>query len=188
VAYLLTNPPPEPIHGLALALRVEALEAVANARGANGNCAAVEADASLQQRSLELDEAESALALRRKQLELEAVVDNDDESEPVKAEALRDLEAIYRFQKSSEARTRDAAQRAADSVGKAIKRFYHHLDAAVDLAGKPHPVLRPFARHLRDFLLVPSGRHGIHGGARLAVGISGGCFTYLPPPRVRWAA
>jgi hypothetical protein len=67
------------------------------------------------------------------------------------------------------------------------KRFHARLAKAVDAEGRPHPVLQGFARHLREHLLVPSGRGGGHGGAR-ASWSGAGCFTYEPPPGVVWSA
>ena len=55
------------------------------------------------------------------------------------------------------------------------------------MEGRPHPVLQGFARHLQEYLLIPSGRGGGHGGAR-ASGSGAGCFTYEPPPGVGWEA
>lgn len=69
----------------------------------------------------------------------------------------------------------------------AIRRLYRHLCGAMDGAGMPHPDLPAFGRHLHEYLLIPSGRGGGHGGARLA-SAPGGCFTYEPPPGVVWSA
>jgi hypothetical protein len=67
----------------------------------------------------------------------------------------------------------------------AIQRLHARLAQAVDGEGRPHPVLQAFAWHLHEHLLVPSGRGGGHGGARLASGPAG-CFTYEPPTGVVW--
>src|ERR1051325_4222186 len=80
VAYLLLHQPPEPIHGMALALRTNALYGMSSQSAcathlvdpATGKPVTVESDALLQQRSLCLDEAEAAWALRKKQRQLEA--------------------------------------------------------------------------------------------------------------------
>ena len=69
----------------------------------------------------------------------------------------------------------------------AIKRFHARLAGAVDAEGRPHAVLRAFARHLHEHLLIPSGRGGGHGGAR-AASTTAGCFTYEPPPGVVWTS
>jgi len=55
---------------------------------------------------------ESAVCSTVKTAPLQQIVDDEDEVEPIKAEALRDLEAIYKFQKDHPTLTRDAAQRA----------------------------------------------------------------------------
>jgi hypothetical protein len=55
----------------------------------------------------------------------------------------------------------------------------------VDAEGKPDPVLRAFARHLYEYLLIPSGR-GCGRAGSWAVSIPAGCFTYEPPKGVVW--
>ncbi len=83
VACLLLDPPAEPIHAVALALK--AREMGGQAPGA----AEV-----IQQRNLGLDDAAAVRALWRRQRALEAVLEDDQETEPVKAEALRELEEV----------------------------------------------------------------------------------------------
>jgi hypothetical protein len=48
-----------------------------------------------QERALALDDAEAARRLFCKQIELGQILDDDSQTDPVKQEALRDLEAIY---------------------------------------------------------------------------------------------
>jgi len=192
VAYLLQHRLTEPIHGLALALEIQSLCREPNGSyeivdPITGKLVPVPIDATLQQRSPALDAAETARALRRKQQELEALIDDEDQIEPVKAEAERELEAIYDFQRRDATRIRTSAEKAADAVGKAIKRLCQHLTGAVDGEGKPHPVLQAFAEHIRQHLLIPSGRCGVPGGLRTRENF-GGCFIYLAPEGVRWAA
>ena len=86
VACLLLDPPPEPIHAVALALK---------ARKMNGQSPG-EAEL-IQERNLGLDDAEAVRNLRRKQRELEAVLDDGLAIEPVKAEARREREEILEF-------------------------------------------------------------------------------------------
>jgi hypothetical protein len=174
VACLLLDPPPEPVHGVALALK---------ARKMNGQ--APEGAELIQERNLGLDDAEAVRNLRRKQRALEAALDDELTIEPVKAEARREREEILEFLRKNSWRTRDNAGRCVRAVAVAIKRFHARLANAVDAEGRPHPVLQGFARHLREHLLIPSGRGGGHGGAR-AVTAFGGCFTYAPPPGVGW--
>jgi hypothetical protein len=189
VADLLHHPPPEPVPGLVLALRIHALcgqpGAVASLPDSTGHEIAVSPDATLQQRALSLDDARAAAALHRKQCELERLLEDPDQTEPVKAEAQRDLEAIYAHRHQHLRRARRAAYKAADAVGKAIKRLYVHLAEATDGLGSPHPVLRAFAEHLREHLLMPSGRACGEAGCTTRGGF-GGCFTYQPPPGVVW--
>ena len=174
VACLLLEPPREPIHAVALALRAREM-----CGQAAGPCELV------QQRSLGLDDAAEVRALWRRQRTLEQVLEDDDAIEAVKAEALRELEEVSEFLRKSPWRSRGGAERCVEAVGKAIRRLYGHLCAAMDGAGMAHPVLQAFGRHLHEYLLIPSGRGGGRGGARLA-SAPGGCFTYEPPATVVW--
>lgn len=190
VAYLLKNPPEDPLHGMALALKAkrEIFEpgtcATLMLHPETGKTLPIPRDAMLEQFSLDLEEAEAAASLRKKQLQLEAIIDNDDTIEPVKAEVYRELEAIYRYQNQTMGRTRDLAQRTAAAVSKAIKRLYQNLSVAINSAGKPHFTVRRFAEHLKYHLLIPSGRFS--KGGRRGVGHIGGCFVYEAPFHVVW--
>ena len=174
VVWLLLHPPPEPMHAIALVL--EAGQMAGHSPGAAGV---------IQQRSLGRDDAEAVRNLRRQARQLEAVLAEELESEPVKAEARRKREEILEFLRTSSWRSQDSAQKCVRAVTRAIKRFHSYLARGVDAEGKPHPVLQAFARHLREHLLMPSGRGGGQGGARAARAV-GGCFTYEPPPGVVW--
>jgi hypothetical protein len=83
VAYLLLNPPKEPLHAVALALK--ARETAGKAAGP---------DEALEERSMGLEDAAAVRALWRRQRELERVLEDRLEIEPVKAEAQRELEEI----------------------------------------------------------------------------------------------
>lgn len=190
VAYLLGRPWAEPIHGLVLALEFKerrrhtgGIFEIADPN--SGRLVCVAKTATLQQRSLGLDDVEAARALRRKQQQLEALLEDEDQIEPVKAEAQRELEVIYQFQQLNAPRIRTSAEKAADAVGKAIKRLYQHLADATEARGEPHAVLRAFAEHLKRYLLIPSGRCGTPGGPRLREQ-GRGCFTYEPPSGITW--
>src|SRR5437879_5348256 len=85
VAFLLLNPPDEPIHGMALEIKSMAYfgdylkspgvtEIVNPSTGENMILAC---DAIFEQRNFALDDADSARPLRRKQLELEAILENE---------------------------------------------------------------------------------------------------------------
>ena len=176
VVWLLLHPPPEPLHALALALDARSID------GQPGG-----ADEIIQQRSLGLDDAETIRRLRRQQRKLEAVLEDAQAIEPVKAEARRDLEAITDFLRKNPWRSRDSAQKCVRAVSMAIQRLHIHLARARNAEGRPHPVLQAFARHLYNHLLIPSGRGRRPGGMRVA-GALAGCFTYEPPPGVVWSA
>ncbi len=113
------------------------------------------------------------------------MLEDRQEIEPVKAEALRELEEVTEFLRKSPWRSRGGAERCVRAVTAAIKRLHQHLSGAVDAEGRPHPVLQAFAGHLHGHLLVPSGRGGACARGWAAATYPG-CFTYEPPPGVVW--
>jgi hypothetical protein len=143
VAYLLLNPPREPLHAVALALK---------ARENSSHPAAP--DEAHEQRSMGLEDASAVRALWRRQRELERVLEDRHEIEPVKAEALRELEGVTLFLRTSQWLSRHGAERCVHAVSTAITRFHARLTRSVD------PVLQDFALHLYAHLLLPSGRGG----------------------------
>jgi hypothetical protein len=169
VAYLLQEPPREPIHGVALALKARVK------LGQTASPAEV-----LQERVIGLEDAAAVRALWRKQRELERVLSDRLQIEPVKAEALRELEEITEHLRQSPWLTRRGAERCAREVAMAIKRLHARLAAAVDAEGRADEVLRAFALHLHEYLLVPSGRGGAYARAQAVSGFAG-CFIYQPP-------
>ena len=192
VAYLLLNPPAEPIHALDLCARLNGAER--NGSGiaelvdpTGGEVKQLDAGARLQERGLALEDAETMRAVLRTQEQLEALLEDEDRTEPEKQEAQRELIALYDYEKKHSCKIRDNAGKAADAVGRAMKRFYAHLAGAVDGNGGPHPVLRAFAEHIREHVLVPSGRCCGRGGPRPNAGVAG-CFMYQPPTGVVWTA
>jgi hypothetical protein len=175
VAYLLSEPPRKPIHAVALALK---------AREKLGQPPSP-AEA-LQQREMGLEDASSIRALWHRQRELERVLADRLEIEPVKAEALGELEQLTERLRQSPWLSCHGAERCAHAVAEAIRRFHARLAAAVDAEGQPDEVLRAFALHLRECLLVPSGRGGSY--ARKQAEAPPGCFIYVPPPDLVWNA
>jgi hypothetical protein len=174
VAYLLLNPPKEPLHAVALALK---------ARDKAGKPAGP--DEVLAEQSMRLEDAAAVRALWRRQRELERVLADRLEIEPVKAEALRELEEVTDYLRKSPWLSRHGAERCARAAAVAITRLHARLAAAVDTEGKPDEVLRAFARHLHEYLLAPSGRGGASDRAQAVSGIAG-CFIYQPPVGVVW--
>ena len=163
VAYLLLDPPAVPLHAVALALK---------ARDRAGKPAGPDDVHAEWSRGLE--DAAAVRALWRRQRELDRVLEDRQESEPVTAESLRELEEVTEYLRTSPWRSRHGAERCAQAVSVAIRRFRTHLAGAVDAAGRPDVVLQAFAQHLYGHLLVASGR----GGER--------ALTYTPPPGVGW--
>ena len=137
VAYLLLNPPNEPIHALDLMAKIpqfyrQQLGLPYIADPATGKAITLGSDARIQERSLALDDVETMRRLYRRQRELEAILDSDDASEPEKAEALREYEQITEFLRHHSCRTKDNAQNAADTVRTGIWRLQRRLLRATD--------------------------------------------------------
>jgi hypothetical protein len=147
VACLLLNPPPEPLHAVALALK--AREMPGPPRSPDQVCA---------EHEMGVEEAEAIRALWRKQRELERLLEDRTVIEPVKAEALDELEKITDYLRQSPWLTCHGAERCVRAVSTALKRFHAHLAAARDAEGRPDGVLRSWATHLYNHLLLPSGR------------------------------
>jgi len=180
VAWLLAHPPEQPLHALDLAAKIaeiyrRQLGLVRIVDPGSGQAVPLLSHARLQERSLALDDAESMRALLRKERELEAILDDECETEPVKREALRELEAIAEFQQRHGRQSCDNARRAVRAVRMAVMRFHRRLQASLTRDGGAHPVLRPFADHLEKYLVIPSAR------------CRAGCFVYEPPQGVLWA-
>ena len=183
--------PPQPIRGVDLVARIpeffrKQIGLPSLVDPATGIARVLSSDARLQERSLALDDAQAMRELRRKEKQLEAILDSENASEPEKAEALRELEQIAEFQRQHGRRTIDAAQRTVKTVREALYRLHEHLFLSFDLQGRPHPVLRPFALHIQNFILIPSARYAGYGGPS-ARGRLAGCFTYEPPEGIAWS-
>jgi hypothetical protein len=106
------------------------------------------------------------------------------EIEPVKAEALRELEELTERLRQSPWLSCHGAERCAHAVAEAIRCFCVRLAGAVHEEGMPNEVLRGFTLHLHEYLLVPSGRGGSR--AREQACAPAGCFIYVPPQGVVW--
>ena len=124
------------------------------------------------------DQAAVAKVLAAKQKMLEAILDSPGEDEPVKAEAARELKLVYDFQKTYFAQLARSAKATTEILSTGLRRLYAGLATAMDCQGNPHPVLRPFSRHLLLYLLIPSVRASGQGTITR--------FTYQPPPGVSW--
>ncbi len=173
-AHLLVQAPRRQIHAVLLALE---------ARKKLGQPAGPEE--ALEERSMGLGEAAAVRALWLRQRDLERTLADRLEIEPVKAEVQRELEEVTEYLRQSPWLSRHGAERSTRAVASAIKRFHGRLAGAVDSEGKANDVLRAFAVHLQEYLLVPSGRGGAYAKAQ-AVATVPGSLIYLPPPHVVW--
>ena len=174
VACLLLEPPREPIHAVVLALK-------ARARFGPGGGGVLRGTP-----PVDLNEAATVQALWRRQRELERVLADRWTIEPVKAEALRELEEVTEFLRRSSWPCRHGAARRARAVAVAIKRLHAHLAGASEADRRSHAVLTAFSRHLYHHLLVPSGRGGRHVRGWPTTPCPPGCFTYAPPAGIVW--
>jgi hypothetical protein len=182
VVWLLYNPPEHPIHALDLMTKIpeiyrQQLGLSHTLDPATGRSVTILSGARIQERSLTLDRAQEMRALYRKQQELESLLDSEDATEPEKAEAIRELQAIAEAQHTYFAHSKDAAHRAVDSVRKSLRRLHHRLAESCDAQGNPHPVLRPFSLHIQKHLLSPSANQHLNGR-----------LTYEPPEGIVWAS
>ena len=132
VAYLLLNPPREPIHALDLATRLAAADQAKGGITAimdpnTGHAVQLDRNSRIQERSLGLEEAETMRATLRSQNQLEALLEDELQFEPVREELFRELIELYDYETNHGLRVRDCARKAADAVGRAIKRFHQHI-------------------------------------------------------------
>ncbi len=99
VAWLLTNPPKEPIRAMQLVAKVPAiyrrqLGLTSAVDETTGKAVALDAGAMPQERSHAPDDLEVARRIQAKEREWEAILDDEDATEPEKAEALQKLEEL----------------------------------------------------------------------------------------------
>jgi hypothetical protein len=191
VAWLLTNPPKEPVHAMELLAKAPAiyrrqLGLTSAVDESTGKAVALDATSMPQERSHAADDLEVARRIHAKEREWEAVLDDEDASEAEKNEALQKLEELAAFQRRHAMRSKGNAEKLVRAVRVAITRLHANLAKATDEKGQPHPVLRPFADHLVKHLITPSARYNGRMGARTRAGVAGR-FTYEPPPGVAWS-
>jgi hypothetical protein len=189
VAWLLQHPG-ESIHALDLMAKIPEIYrkqlGLAELKDpATGKSITLESHARLQERNLGLDDAKAMRAIWIKQQELEAILDDESESEPVKAEALRELEAIVEFQRQHGRRSQDSAHRAVDAVRKAIGRFHCHLENADGTTGNSNPVCHRISFYIKEHIRIPSGRYSrdISGDAKYG---TAGFLKHDGVPGITW--
>jgi hypothetical protein len=173
VAYLLVVPPQAPVHAVVLAL---------HAKDVLGSW--VRPEEVPEQREIRTEVPATIRAMWGRQRELERLLHNAREPEPVRAEALRELEQITQYLRQTPWMSRRTALRYGRNVGRAILRLCEHLAEAVDADGRPDEVLRSFATHLQEHLLATSARGA--RDMRVNSWAQPGWFVYVPPQGVVW--
>ena len=189
VAFLLKNPPAQPIHALVLEMRVwaamphEVASHVVTDRASEGE--PVDMDALLQQVSGRSLQAGTNTLLKRKVAELLETRDDLSLPQEERDDAEAKLGEIHASIFGKAGRATDEASRAVDRVRKAITRLYEKLTQPSRDANEMNGVLRLFGEHLKEYLLIPSARYARGRGSRNRAGVAG-TFTYEPPPGVVW--
>jgi hypothetical protein len=120
---------------------------------------------------LKRERAEILKLLSRQEKRLYRIMDSIDELDPVRQEALTQLLDVQDQQESILAL--DAQNSTLESILQSIIGLYNRLALAVDARGNPHPVIRPFARHLLLYLIMPT--------IKASRGLDVPRFTYQPP-------
>jgi hypothetical protein len=121
-------------------------------------------------------------ALKAKLADLRAARADETLPESERNDAARDLSNLLRAHGRG-GKLVGGGERAVDRVRKQIKAFIEELKAAEVTKGEPNIVLRDFGQHLEEYLW----RRSLGAQKRLGASAMPGCFTYEPPPGVRWA-
>src|ERR1051325_6431946 len=155
VAWLLANPPARPLAAHVLAAKVY------EAFGTHEDFREDSVTGPWQPAA-----AEEAKLLRVRERALEKILDSKDELEPVKAEALRELEEVYERQKCVTARIRLCVEKSADTLKSALNGLMAPPAGPTGGGGRPRPVVGACGRLLLLYLLMPRARAGRGKGVR----------------------
>jgi len=193
VAYLLRNPPREPVHAVRLETLVWAREWVESSLPGRELSPGDETDEvehlesamDEQASGARLERGENTL-LKRKFRELLEIMEDLTLPQDERDAAQLELDEMHQALDGAAGRVVvDGAAKAAERVRKSIKRLHAKLVNAADEKQQPNAVLRDFARHLHVHLIIPSSRFNHGKGSRNRAGVAG-TFTYEPPPGVVW--
>jgi hypothetical protein len=168
VAYLLKNPPDEPIHASELASK------------AFGD-AVIEG-----QRNLSADDKNTFEAMKKSRREYLAASGDPNASELERTEAEEKLKEIEDWSKKHFRGTEASEQKQARAIRAAMRRLLESLEKATGEHGEADDVLRSFGEHLDRYLVKPSAVGSTSRKARVASGMAGK-FHYLPPKDVKWS-
>lgn len=119
--------------------------------------------------------------LKERLKELRETADDEGLSEAERDAASEELSEL--LQEMGRLRNpRGQAERCADRVRKALRRFMDDLEAVGKESGEGPEVLRMFGEHLEERLWLPS----VGGRNRLGAMGKAGCFAYVCPDGVGW--
>jgi hypothetical protein len=111
--------------------------------------------------------------LKTKQIQLESILDNPTEPAEVKNEALKEVAVIYQLQETHAAESLKTNQRLIKNINESFRKLLTDLASAEDFYGRPEQILRAFGRHLLLYIFLPTVR-------------AGGNFTYEKPADITW--
>ena len=167
VAWLLANPPADPIPATTLATIVFDLFAEHP-----------DFDLSPTWLATRRDDLRVTAILRRKQRSLEVILRRDGPIDLAKSEAQRELAVVEDFQETFHNEITHTGRQVSQTLHIGLHQLYTTLIRAVDAQGNPHTILRSFATHLQLHILVPSAIASAPGTPH---------FTYQPPPGITWS-
>jgi hypothetical protein len=139
----------------------------------------------LQEGDLESASKETVQLLQAEARECQTVLEDPNAPDEQKAKAREKLEALAEARREVDRKPRSGAGKCVEAVRKALWRLHDDYADARDCEGRPDRVLRRFAKHLKEHLLIPSSRYSRRRNGRQRAGVAG-CFIYERPPGVVW--
>jgi hypothetical protein len=118
-------------------------------------------------------EAEATRLLEIKKTQLEAILDNPNEPAEVKNEALQESVIVYQLQEAYARESLKTNQRLTRNINASFRKLLNDLASAEDFYGRPQQILRAFGRHLLLYIFLPTMR-------------AGGNYTYEKPAGIIW--
>lgn len=162
VAWLLANPPVEPISPTDLSAAVYV-------RFESHPDFIRDLDWVLQHHV----DAVATKILKTKQIQLESILDNPNEPAEIKNEALKEVAVIYQLQETHAAESLKTNQRLIKNINASFRKLLTDLASAEDFYGRPQQILRAFGRHLLLYMFLPTVR-------------AGGNYSYEKPADITW--
>jgi hypothetical protein len=164
LAWLLTHPL-DPIHGYDLYMLSNPLTPGDNgphelANPITGEIVTLPSNARIQEANLAHD-LHPELTPEFKNLlaeiaDLKTITENEAASQLERDEAAAELKQKRKLLSALSNRAKDGAEKAVKTVRRALTRFHEQLKNAVDENGNPHHLLRAFAKHIFEQIILPS--------------------------------